>query len=74
VLFINTAFENPVLWTGMKDASAESRKNKSDAETSSDLMIEKTYDLCHGEFSTWCYESSEILPFGPAPLHPRALG
>jgi hypothetical protein len=25
----------------MKGASAESRKNKSDAETSSDLMIEK---------------------------------
>jgi hypothetical protein len=33
--FIKTASENPVLWTGMKGASAESRKNKSDAETSS---------------------------------------
>ncbi len=39
--FIKTASEDPVLWTGMKGASAESRKNKSDAETSSDLMIEK---------------------------------
>jgi hypothetical protein len=35
VLFINIAPQNPVLWTGMKGASAESRKNKSDAETSS---------------------------------------
>jgi hypothetical protein len=34
-LFIKIAPENPVLWTGMKGASAESRKNKSDAETSS---------------------------------------
>jgi hypothetical protein len=34
-LFIKTAPENPVLWTGMKGASAESRKNKPDAETSS---------------------------------------
>jgi len=25
-LFIKVAPENPVLWTGMKDASAESRK------------------------------------------------
>jgi len=33
--FIKTASENPVLWTGMKGASAESRKNKSDAEISS---------------------------------------
>ena len=33
--FIKTASENPVLWTGMKGASAESRKNRSDAETSS---------------------------------------
>jgi hypothetical protein len=33
--FIKTAPENPVLWTGMKGASAESRKNKPDAETSS---------------------------------------
>jgi hypothetical protein len=33
--FIKIAPENPVLWTGMKGASAESRKNKSDAETSS---------------------------------------
>jgi len=40
----------------------------------SDLMIEKTYDLCHGELFTWCYESSEILPFRPAPLHLRAPG
>ena len=45
-----------------------------DPETSSDLMIEKTYDLCHGELFTWCYESSEILPFRPAPLHLRAPG
>jgi len=35
--FIKIASENPFLWTGMKDASAESRKNKSDAETSSAL-------------------------------------
>jgi hypothetical protein len=34
-MFIKTAPENPVLWTGMKGVSAESRKNKSDAETSS---------------------------------------
>jgi hypothetical protein len=37
--FIKTApenpVENPVLWTGMKGASGESRNNKSDAETSS---------------------------------------
>jgi hypothetical protein len=33
--FIKSAPENPVLWTGVKGASAESRKNKSDAETSS---------------------------------------
>jgi hypothetical protein len=33
--FIKIAPENPVLWTGMKSASAVSRKNKSDAETSS---------------------------------------
>ena len=33
--FIKIAPENPILWTGMKGASAESRKNKSDAETSS---------------------------------------
>jgi hypothetical protein len=32
---IKIASENPFLWTGMKDASAESRKNNSDAETSS---------------------------------------
>jgi len=38
--FIKIPPENPVLWTGMKGASAEGRKNKSDAETSSDLMIE----------------------------------
>jgi len=35
IAFIKIASENPFLWTGMKDASAESRKNKSDAETSS---------------------------------------
>ena len=34
-VFIKTTPENPVLWTGMKGASAESRKNNSDAETSS---------------------------------------
>jgi hypothetical protein len=34
-IFIKIAPENPVLWTGMKGAFAESRKNKSDAETSS---------------------------------------
>jgi len=33
--FIKTAPENPVLWTGMKGASAEGRKRKPDAETSS---------------------------------------
>jgi len=33
--FIKSAPENPVLWTGMKGVSAESRKNKPDAETSS---------------------------------------
>jgi hypothetical protein len=32
--FIKIAPENPVLWTGMNGASAESGKNKSDAETS----------------------------------------
>jgi hypothetical protein len=32
--FIKIAPENPVLWMGMKGASAESRKNKSDAEAS----------------------------------------
>jgi len=26
--FINSASENPALWTGMKDASAESRKKE----------------------------------------------
>jgi hypothetical protein len=31
--FVKTASENPVLRTGMKGGSAESRKNKSDAET-----------------------------------------
>jgi hypothetical protein len=35
ILSIKIVLENPVLWTGMKGASAESRKNKSDAETSS---------------------------------------
>jgi hypothetical protein len=35
LFFIKTASENPVLWTGTEDASTESRKNKSDAETSS---------------------------------------
>jgi hypothetical protein len=39
--FIEIAPENPVLRTEMKGVSAESRKNESDAETSSDLMIEK---------------------------------
>jgi len=34
--FIKIAPENPVLWRGMKGASAESRENKSDAETSSE--------------------------------------
>jgi hypothetical protein len=33
--FIKIAPENPVLWTGMKGASAENRKNKPDAVTSS---------------------------------------
>jgi len=33
--FIEAASENPVLWTEMKGASAESTTNKSDAETSS---------------------------------------
>jgi hypothetical protein len=32
---IKIAPENPVLWMGMKGASAESRKNDLDAETSS---------------------------------------
>jgi hypothetical protein len=27
-VFIKSASENPVLWTGMKDASAESRKKQ----------------------------------------------
>jgi hypothetical protein len=31
---LKIAPEKPVLWTGMKGASPESRKNKSDAETS----------------------------------------
>ncbi len=43
--FIKIAPKNPVLWTGMKGVSAESRKNKSDAETSSDLMIEKEWQV-----------------------------
>jgi hypothetical protein len=43
--FIKTTPENPVLWTGMKGASAESRKNNLDAETSSDLMIEKEWQV-----------------------------
>jgi hypothetical protein len=34
-LFVKTASENPVLWRGMKGMPAESRKNASDAETSS---------------------------------------
>jgi hypothetical protein len=34
-IFIKIAPGNPALWTGMKGASAESRKNKSDAETTS---------------------------------------
>jgi len=64
----------------MKGASTESRKNNSDAETSSDLMIEKvlferyTMMLILGELSTGCYESSEILPFRPAPLHLEGAG
>jgi len=33
--FIKTAPENPVLWTGMKGASAKGRKKRPDAETSS---------------------------------------
>jgi hypothetical protein len=33
--FIKSAPENPVLWTGMKGVSAETRKKKQDAETSS---------------------------------------
>ena len=32
--FIKIVSENPILWMGMKGASAESRKNNSDAETS----------------------------------------
>jgi len=27
-----------------------------------------------GELSTWCYESSKILPYGPAQLHPEGAG
>jgi hypothetical protein len=34
-MITKTASENPLLWTGTKGASAESRKNESDAETSS---------------------------------------
>jgi hypothetical protein len=30
--------------------------------------------LILGELSTWCYESSEILPFGHAPLHLEGAG
>jgi hypothetical protein len=52
----------------------KAEKSIPDAETSSDLMIEKTYGLLNGELSTWCYESSEILPFGPAPLHLNGAG
>ena len=33
--FIKTAPENPVLWTGMKGASAKAEKSKPDAETNS---------------------------------------
>jgi hypothetical protein len=33
--FIKIAPENPILWTGIKGASAESRRDESDAETSS---------------------------------------
>jgi len=33
--FIKTAPENPVLWTGMKGVSAESKESKPDAESSS---------------------------------------
>jgi hypothetical protein len=33
--FIMSTPENPVLWTGMKGASAEGRKKAPDAETSS---------------------------------------
>jgi hypothetical protein len=32
MFFIKITPENPFLWTGMKGASAESRKNKPDAE------------------------------------------
>jgi len=28
IRFINSASENPALWTGMKDASAENRKKQ----------------------------------------------
>jgi hypothetical protein len=34
-MFIMSTPENPVLWTGMKGASAEGRKKAPDAETSS---------------------------------------
>jgi len=40
--FIKIAPEIPVLWAGMQGASAEGRKSRPDAETSSDLMIEKS--------------------------------
>jgi len=40
-----------------------------------DLMIERGMPINHWrELSTRCYESSEILPFGPALRYLRALG
>jgi hypothetical protein len=33
--FFKTTSENPVLWTDMKDESAEGRKSRPDAEASS---------------------------------------
>lgn len=40
-----------------------------------DLMIERGTPINHWRrLSTRCYESSEILPFGPALRYLRALG
>jgi hypothetical protein len=54
--FIKSASENPVLWTGMKDASAEGRKKRPDAETILSQAQHKVHDemvwfwsYCHPE-------------------------
>jgi len=50
VRFINIAPENPVLWTGMKGASAESRKKASQIpkQVQHDMTV-RFWSFCHPE-------------------------